>query len=111
MVDEASILLKLQKRQKNSIDEAIDIYTPYISTVLYNLAGTGRRKEEAEEIISDVFVTLWENASGIDLSRGTLRSYMAAVARNFALKRLKKEKHIVSFDEIEIADTPIENSE
>lgn len=88
MTDEAELLQRLRNREKNSIDEAIRIYTPYLSTVLYHMAGNSLPKEDIEEIVADVFVVLWKNAERIDLQKGTLRSYLAAVARNFALKRI-----------------------
>ena len=80
MTDEAELLQHLRNREKNSIDEAIQIYTPYLSTVLYHMAGNSLPKEDIEEIVADVFVVLWKNAERIDLQKGTLRSYLAAVA-------------------------------
>ena len=106
MVDESKLLMQLRKRQKNSINQAIEVYTPYLSTVLYNMVGNGLPKEDIEEIVSDVFVVLWKNAEYIDLSKGTLRSYIAATARNHALKRLNKKKDYTNLDDIEI---PIED--
>ena len=106
MVDESKLLMQLQKRHKNSINQAIEVYTPYLSTVLYNMVGNGLPKEDIEEIVSDVFVVLWKNAEYIDLSKGTLRSYIAATARNHALKRLNKKKDYTNLDDIEI---PIED--
>ena len=38
MTDEAELLQRLRNREKNSIDEAIRIYTPYLSTVLYHMS-------------------------------------------------------------------------
>ena len=106
MVDESKLLMQLKKRHKNSINQAIEVYTPYLSTVLYNMVGNGLPKEDIEEIVSDVFVVLWKNAEYIDLSKGTLRSYIAATARNLALKRLNKKKDYTNLDDIEI---PIED--
>ena len=50
MTDEAELLQRLRNREKNSIDEAIRIYTPYLSTVLYHMAGNSLPKEDIEEI-------------------------------------------------------------
>ena len=61
MTDEAELLQRLRNREKNSIDEAIQIYTPYLSTVLYHMAGNSLPKEDIEEIVADVFVVLWKN--------------------------------------------------
>ena len=60
------------KEKKNSIDEAIRIYTPYLSTVLYHMAGNSLPKEDIEEIVADVFVVLWKNAGRIDSVRFTI---------------------------------------
>ena len=48
MTDEAELLQRLRNREKNSIDEAIQIYTPYLSTVLYHMAGNSLPKEDIE---------------------------------------------------------------
>lgn len=112
MAYETKLLERLKKREPNSIDEAVEVYTPYLSTVLYNMAGNSLPKEDIEEIVSDVFVALWKNADYIDLQKGTIRSYIAAAARNFALKRLRKKTDSVCIDDIELADqsAPIEQN-
>ena len=105
MAEEEKLLMRLKNRKRNAIDEAIEVYTPYLSTVLYNMLGNRLPKEDIEEILSDVFVTLWKNADTIDLEKGTLRAYLAAVARNFALKKkLNKQRDYTSLDEIEFPD-------
>lgn len=104
MVDESKLLMQLQKRQSNSLNYAIEVYTPYLSTVLYNMASGALSKEDVEEIIADVFVMLWKNPQYIDLTKGTLRSYIAAAARNLALKRLNKSHEYICIDDVELQD-------
>ena len=72
MTDEEELLQRLRNREKNSIDEAIQIYTPYLSTVLYYMAGNSLPKEDIEEIVADVFIVLWKNAGRIDSVRFTI---------------------------------------
>ena len=105
MVDESKLLRQLNQKQKNSINKAIEIYTPYLATVLFNMVGNGLSKEDIEEIISDVFVMLWKNAEYIDLGKGTIRSYISASARNFALKRLNKKLEYTSIEDVNLPDT------
>ena len=104
MIDEAKLLVRLKSKERNSIDKSIEVYTPYLSTVLYNMVGNKLPKEDIEEIVSDTFVALWKNAEYIDLKKGTIRSYIAAVARNFALKRLNKKTDCTCLDDIEFQD-------
>ena len=72
MTDEEELLQRLRNREKNSIDEAIRIYTPYLSTVLYHMAGNSLPKEDIEEIVADVFIVLWKNFGRIDSVRFTI---------------------------------------
>ena len=104
MAEEEKLLLRLKRKEEHSIDEAIEVYTPYLSVVLYNMVGNRLPREDIEEIVSDVFVMLWKNAEYIDLKKGTVRSYIAAVARNFAYKRFNKKKDDTCLDELEIPD-------
>ena len=102
MTDEKRLLDGLKRRDSDFIEEAIDVFTPYLSTVLYNMVGTSLPREDIEEIVSDVFVVLWRNADKIDLAKGTLRAYLAVTARNFALKKINKKRENVPIDELEL---------
>ena len=106
MVDEQTLLRRLQKQDPLALEQAIDRYTPYLSTVLYRAAGTSLAREDIEEIVSDVFVSLWRNAERIDPEKGGIRPYLAAAARNFAFKRLGRQRPCESLDELEISDGP-----
>ena len=47
MAEEEKLLMRLKNRKRNAIDEAIEVYTPYLSTVLYNMlvcSGTDCRR-------------------------------------------------------------------
>ena len=101
-MDEAKLLFLLQSQDYRALDQVIDVYTPYLSTVLYNMAGNALSKEDMEEIISDVFVALWTHSKDVDLNKGTLRAYLAAVARNTAYSRLRRNRELIGLDEIEL---------
>lgn len=105
MIDEKKLLKKLAERDVGAIEKVIKIYTPYLTTVLYNVAGTRLSREDLEEIISDVFITVWKNAEYINLEKGTIRSYMGAIARNLALRRMKGTILYTPIEDLSIADT------
>ena len=50
MVDESKLLRQLNQKQENSINQAIEIYTPYLATVLFNMVAN-ELAEMAKEII------------------------------------------------------------
>ena len=106
MPDEKTLLHRLQRHDETALRKAIELYTPYLNTVIYRAVGTAISREDMEEIVADVFVSLWRNAERIDLQKGTLRSYIAAAARNLAFKRRSSLRVAVPLEEISPAEEP-----
>ncbi len=48
---------------------------------------------EAEDILHDVFVSLWQNASSYDTARGTLFTWAATLTRNRSIDRLRRRNN------------------
>lgn len=106
MVDEAELLRQLQNQDTAALAAAIKTYTPYLSTVLYRAFGAALGREDTEEILSDTFFVLWQNAGQIDRTKGSIRVYLAAVARNAGGKRLQNRRELLSLDELNPGKEP-----
>lgn len=94
----------------------MDRYIPYVSTIVWNILQNAMSKEDAEEVVSDVFVTAWQKAG--DIMPGALRPWLAAVARNKARTRLRKagaelplEEDILELSDEETPDSRLERTE
>ena len=48
-----------------------------------------RRKELAEEVVQDVFVTVWRKASQFDAEKGSARAWLTTSVRHRALNLLR----------------------
>ena len=104
-MNETTLLKKLKQKRQSALDAAIELYTPYISVVLFNISGGRFSPEDIEEIVSDTFIALWKNAAGIDPEKGSVKSYLAGTARNLAAMRLRaRAMDSVPIDENEISD-------
>ncbi len=90
MTDEEKLLVNIKKRNRGSLEKLIDIYTPYVSVIVYNILGHAMTREDVEEAVSDTFISIWKNAETLDSSKGSIRAYIGAVARNCAAKKLRK---------------------
>lgn len=102
MADEAKLLKKLKNKDLRYLEYAIDLYTPYLSVVLYNFAGNKLPPQDIEEVVADCFITLWKNADYIELEKGSVRSYISKTAKNLTLKKLQKYHDYVSIDDVEL---------
>jgi RNA polymerase sigma-70 factor (ECF subfamily) len=61
------------------------------SRVLYSLAyRVLNDREDAEEVILDVYQQVWNSADRFDATRGTVLSWLAVVTRNRAIDRVRQ---------------------
>lgn len=88
MTDE-KLIQGLRRGQRDALHRTINQYSSYVAAVARNVLGEQATREDLEEIVSDVFVSLWRVAERLDESR-PLKSYLAAIARNAAIDRLRR---------------------
>jgi RNA polymerase sigma-70 factor (ECF subfamily) len=115
-VEERTLIQRLQQGSQPALKQLIDLYSAYISTIVRNIIGDRMGNEDIEEVVSDAFVLLWSNAARLQ-ENGTPKSYLAAIARNQALKKLRDHDPRVRSLEEEFNDIagashdPLEESE
>ena len=85
---EEAILRKLKRRDPSGLQALMDAYIPYISAVTWNILRYAMTPEDAEEVVSDVFLAAWEQAE--DLKPGHVKAWLGAVARHKAMNRLRR---------------------
>lgn len=98
---ERKALKELRKGSEDALGWLIHQYTPYVTTVIYNIIGTYMDTADIEEVASDVFFTLWENASAVH----NIKGYLGTVARNKAKNKLRElPQDLPLMDQILIVD-------
>jgi len=68
------------------------LYERYASLMLGLGTRLLRRRDEAEDVLHDVFVEAWKKAGTYDPARGTVRSWLLLRMRSRALDRLKSPR-------------------
>ncbi len=97
MQEEARIRL-LKQQNESALREIISAYSAYVSTIIRNVGRGSFSGHDVEELTADVFITLWQNADKLENNR--LRPYLAVLARNQAIDRLRRLHFTVPLDEI-----------
>lgn len=90
--DEERCVLALKKGDEAALGSIINQYTQYVGAIINSIAGDLLSYEDQEEVITDVFFSLWNNAGRV--RPGKLKSYLASIARSKtkdALRRRNKE--------------------
>ncbi len=88
------------KNNKIDIDQIIEDFTPYITTIINN--GTDKRIsfEDKEEIFSDTFFIVWKNRNRFNI-KVSLNSYLAGIARNLIKEKYRKLKIVYDICDFE----------
>lgn len=84
---EAKLLQRVQNGEAAALGEIMEFYTPYVSAIVRNIIDPPLQEEDVEEVVADVFLSLWRNAS--DVEDGKLRPWLAAVTRNRSKDKLR----------------------
>ena len=110
MTDEL-ILRKMRRGNAGGLEEMMDRYIPYVSAVVWNILRHAMTPEDAEEVVSDVFLAAWEQAQ--DIRHGSVKAWLGAVARHKAWNKLRSQGYELPLEEdiLELpgAESPEEN--
>lgn len=104
---EESILRKMRAGDPSALEALMDHYIPYVSTIVWNILRASMTKEDAEEVVSDVFLAAWNQAE--DIRPGFAKAWLGAVARNKAKTKLRQMGQTLPLEE-DILDIPDENT-
>ncbi|MCA9922106.1 MAG: sigma-70 family RNA polymerase sigma factor [Anaerolineales bacterium] len=83
------LMQRIAKNETEALGVLYDRYGRLIYSVAYRILGSA---ETAEEVTLDVFHRAWERAGGYRSDRGSVRTWLAGVARNRAIDLLRRQK-------------------
>lgn len=108
---ERTLLKQLQRKNEKALEEIMKKYGAYVTTISKEiLAGKGT-KEDVEEVVSDVFISLWNTAERIDCEKYTsIKAYIGMIARNKAKDKIRaiKSWNLELYDDVLLIDNQAE---
>lgn len=107
-LDEKELLRRIRKGDTDALQQIIDGYSGYVYAIVKNIIQPPLQPEDIEEVVSDVFLRLWEKAETVDADR--LRSWLAAVTRNRAKDKLRALHLSLPLEE-DVLDCTVEGPE
>jgi RNA polymerase sigma factor (sigma-70 family) len=90
-----SLVARLGQANEGALRELHRRHAPLVFTVAARVVGTSA----AEEVVQDVFVTLWNKSTSFDPARGPFKPWIVQVTRRQALNRLRRIRGEGSHDE------------
>jgi RNA polymerase sigma-70 factor (ECF subfamily) len=95
----------LRRGKESALGWLIDRYAGYVNTIVYNIIGAYLPPSDVEEVASDVFLALWDNAGKAQPDK--LKAYIGSIARNRAKKKLRDVGQDIPLDDdvLQMTDT------
>lgn len=86
------ILRGLKANDTACYEALIDTYSRYCAAIIIKVAGSRLTNEDIEELCADIFIKFWTDRHQLEIEEGKLKGYIAVMARNRALNRLRSNK-------------------
>jgi RNA polymerase sigma-70 factor (ECF subfamily) len=82
------LLVLIAKKDQKAFTYMYDMYSRSLFGVISNLV---KEREEAEDVLQDVFVKAWKNIDTYNDSKGRFYTWMLNIARNSAIDKLRSK--------------------
>ena len=90
----------LAQRIRSGEREALgELYDRYASVALAIALRVVTDREQAEDLVHDTFVAVWQKIDRFDPMRGSLRAWLLTIVRNRSIDRIRAKRPTVGIDE------------
>ena len=86
LMPDQELIAKIARGQQASLGKLYDRHAGLLHGVLVRILGDS---QEAEDVLHEVFLEVWEHAADYDESRGSVRAWLVMRARSRGLDRLR----------------------
>ncbi len=103
---ETELVALLKERQQNAFSYLYDHY----SGALYNIIlAIVTEKEQASDVLQEVFIKIWRMSESYDASKGRLFTWMMNIARNASIDVVRSKSYQNSKQNRELTETVYES--
>src|SRR5881397_3945887 len=97
--EDRELILRLASRDANALDAFYTRYNRVAFSLILRIVGN---REDAEDVLTDVFWQVWQQSPRYDSARGKPVAWLLTIARTRAIDRLRSSgRHEVQTDNLE----------
>jgi RNA polymerase sigma-70 factor, ECF subfamily len=82
------LMQRIAQRDAKALRELYGRFSKALYSVIYSIV---KSKEDAEEILCEIFQQVWEKAPSYDFGKGSVYTWLLTMARNRAIDRLRSK--------------------
>lgn len=88
--DEIELMNRIKDGDEDALVELYDLYNRLLYGLIISIL---KKREEAEDLLQEVFVLIWEKASEFNEDRGNVYSWIVTLTRNKAIDRIRSKDY------------------
>jgi RNA polymerase sigma-70 factor (ECF subfamily) len=100
--EDHALMERIQRRDEQALAKLYDRYASVLYTLVLRIVPTS---EEAEDIMQEIFLQVWNKSNSFLQNRGTVYSWLVALARNKAIDRVRSRRYKQQSKETRMEDT------
>lgn len=89
-MDNKEIVQRLIDRDESGLSYLYQYYAASLNGLILNIVGS---EPLAEEVLQHTFLKIWDNISSYNSTKATLFTWMARIARNNAIDKIRLKRH------------------
>lgn len=86
--DEQALMKRIKAGDTKALEELYDLYKSLLFGMIVSIV---KKREEAEDLLQEVFMKIWEKAYTFDEERGNVYSWIVTLTRNKAIDRIRSK--------------------
>jgi RNA polymerase sigma-70 factor, ECF subfamily len=90
-ITDAEIVHKISSRERSAFDLLYDRYASIIFNLCVRILND---RNEAEDVMQEIFLQVWREAGRFDSSRASVKTWLFTIARSRSLDRYRSRKNI-----------------
>jgi RNA polymerase sigma-70 factor (ECF subfamily) len=99
--EDLALLERIKRRDELALGKLYDRYAQLLYTLAYRIVTTA---EEAEDVLQEAFVHVWNRSNAYLKERGTVYSWMVTITRNKAIDRVRSKRFKQQSKEVKATD-------
>lgn len=88
--EDAALLARIVERDERAVESLYARYSGPLYSLAYQVTGAERF---AQEVVQEVFITVWNQAERFDPTRGSLGPWLFSLARHKAIDLVRREQN------------------
>ncbi len=101
--DEVELMKRIKAKDEQALAELYDLYNRLLYGMIISIV---KKREEAEDVLQEVFIKVWENASTFNEDRGNVYSWLVTLTRNKAIDRIRSKDYKTQKKATQDVDAP-----